>query len=51
MTSDGLCFRRYEATLRAAGISPGLVRLSVGYTGTLEDRLAQLERGYRAAGG
>jgi len=40
-----------EASLRAAGISPGLVRLSVGYTGTLEDRLAQLERGYRAAGG
>jgi len=40
-----------EASLRAAGISPGLVRLSVGYTGTLEDRLDQLERGYRAAGG
>jgi hypothetical protein len=25
--------------------------LSVGYTGTLDDRLDQLERGYRAAGG
>jgi methionine-gamma-lyase len=40
-----------EASLRAAGISPGLVRLSVGYTGILEERLDQLERGYRAAGG
>ena len=38
-----------EMSLRAAGISPGWVRLSVGYTGTLEERLAQLERGYRAA--
>ena len=37
------------AALEAAGISPGLVRLSVGYTGVLEDRLAQLERGYHAA--
>jgi methionine-gamma-lyase len=37
------------AALEAAGISPGLVRLSVGYTGALEDRLAQLERGYHAA--
>lgn len=36
-------------SLAAAGISPGLVRLSVGYTGQLEDRIAQLERGYRAA--
>jgi len=27
---------------RAAGISPGLVRLSVGYTGTLEQRWEQL---------
>jgi methionine-gamma-lyase len=35
--------------LRAAGISPGWVRLSAGYTGRLEDRLAQLERGYRTA--
>ena len=37
------------AALEAAGISPGLVRLSVGYTGALEDRIAQLERGYHAA--
>lgn len=29
--------------LRRAGISPGLVRLSVGLTGTLEDRWAQLD--------
>jgi len=27
----------------AAGISPGLVRMSIGYTGTLEQRWAQLE--------
>jgi methionine-gamma-lyase len=38
-----------EGALRAAGISPGWVRLSAGYTGRLEDRLAQLERGYRKA--
>jgi methionine-gamma-lyase len=36
-------------SLERAGISPGLVRLSVGYTGALEDRLQQLERGYHAA--
>ena len=35
--------------LTRAGISPGLVRLSVGYTGDLEARLQQLERGYHAA--
>lgn len=38
-----------EESLRRAGISPGLVRLSIGYTGSLEGRLAQLERGYHAA--
>jgi methionine-gamma-lyase len=37
-----------EKSLAQAGISSGLVRLSVGYTGLLEERLAQLERGYRA---
>lgn len=30
--------------LAAAGISPGLVRISVGYTGSLEQRWSQLER-------
>ena len=35
--------------LARAGISPGLVRLSVGYTGDLQARLQQLERGYHAA--
>ncbi len=39
-----------EAGLAQAGISPGLVRLSVGFTGTLQDRLAQLERGLQAVG-
>ena len=32
-----------EEDLLAAGIRPGLVRMSVGYTGTLEQRWAQLE--------
>lgn len=32
-----------EAEQRAAGIEPGLVRMSVGITGALEDRLRQLE--------
>lgn len=36
-------------SLAQAGISRGLVRISAGYTGQLDDRLAQLERGYRAA--
>jgi methionine-gamma-lyase len=34
--------------LARAGISPGLVRLSVGITGSLEQRLAQLESAIRA---
>lgn len=32
------------------GLSPGLVRLSIGYSGTLEDRLDQLDRAVRKAG-
>lgn len=32
-----------EADLREAGISPGLVRISVGYTGSLEQRWRQLK--------
>jgi methionine-gamma-lyase len=32
------------------GLSPGLVRLSVGLTGNLEARLEQLERAVRACG-
>jgi methionine-gamma-lyase len=38
-----------DESLAKAGISRGLVRMSVGYTGDLDERLAQLERGYRAA--
>ena len=40
-----------EADLRRAGIAPGLVRMSVGLTGTLEQRWQQLQRAYLAAGG
>lgn len=39
-----------EDDLRRAGIPPGLVRMSVGYTGSLEQRWAQLERALRAVG-
>jgi methionine-gamma-lyase len=34
----------------AAGISPGLVRMSIGYTGTLEQRWGQLESALREVG-
>lgn len=37
-----------EDALATAGISPGLVRMAVGYTGTLEQRWAQLENALRA---
>jgi methionine-gamma-lyase len=33
-----------------AGISPGLVRISVGYTGTLEQRWTQLETALKKVG-
>ncbi len=33
-----------DEELEEAGIAPGLVRVSLGYTGTLEDRWAQFER-------
>lgn len=34
----------------AAGISPGLVRMSIGYTGSIEQRWTQLRDGLRAVG-
>ena len=34
----------------SAGISPGLVRISIGYTGTLEQRWTQLHTALRTAG-
>ncbi|MFO8009000.1 MAG: hypothetical protein R6V05_14835, partial [Candidatus Brocadiia bacterium] len=37
-----------EDALATAAISPGLVRMAVGYTGTLEQRWAQLESALRA---
>lgn len=39
-----------QEELDAAGIKPGLVRVSLGYTGTLEDRWAQFERALRYVG-
>lgn len=39
-----------QESLREAGISPGLVRLSVGYTGDLEERWNQLENALRTLG-
>ncbi len=33
-----------EAALASAGIRPGLIRMSIGYTGSLEQRWLQLER-------
>jgi len=35
---------------QAAGISPGLVRISIGYTGTLEQRWTQLSAALKASG-
>lgn len=37
-----------DEALAAAGIAPGLVRMSVGITGSLEQRWAQLEAGLRS---
>jgi methionine-gamma-lyase len=39
-----------ENEQRAMGLSPGLVRLSVGLTGNLEERLNQLQRALQACG-
>ncbi len=35
---------------RKMGLSPGLIRFSIGYTGSLEQRLAQMERALRTVG-
>jgi methionine-gamma-lyase len=32
-----------EEDQKAAGIQPGLVRISIGYTGTVEQRWSQME--------
>lgn len=39
-----------DEALRQAAISPGLVRISIGYTGSLEQRWAQLQLGLDEAG-
>ncbi|MGB7212147.1 MAG: aminotransferase class I/II-fold pyridoxal phosphate-dependent enzyme [Gemmatimonadales bacterium] len=38
------------ADQKSAGLSPGLVRVSLGYTGTLEQRWGQMERALNAVG-
>ncbi len=35
---------------RKMGLSPGLLRIAIGYTGALEDRIAQVERAVKKAG-
>ena len=32
------------------GLSPGLLRLAIGYTGSLDDRLQQIERAVKSMG-
>lgn len=39
-----------EDAQAAAGISPGLIRVSIGYTGTLEQRWGQFDSALRAVG-
>lgn len=39
-----------EEGLAAAGISPGLVRISIGYTGSLEQRWQEFENALRSVG-
>ncbi|MAO84113.1 MAG: cystathionine beta-lyase [Myxococcales bacterium] len=39
-----------DEALAAAGIAPGLVRMSIGFTGSLEQRWQQLERALRRVG-
>ena len=39
-----------DEALRDAGIAPGLIRMSIGYTGSLEQRWMQLEKALKAVG-
>jgi len=39
-----------ENSQELMGLSPGLIRFSIGFTGDLEDRKAQFERGLRKVG-
>jgi methionine-gamma-lyase len=39
-----------DDALRDAGIAPGLLRMSIGFTGSLEQRWSQLERALRRVG-
>ncbi len=39
-----------QADQQKMGLSPGLIRLSIGYTGSLEERIQQMERAVKAVG-
>ena len=39
-----------DESLRAAGIEPGLLRMSVGFTGSMQQRWQQLERALNRVG-
>ncbi len=39
-----------DEALRAASVSPGLLRMSIGFTGSSEQRWQQLERALRRTG-
>ena len=39
-----------DAAMESAGIVPGLVRMSIGITGSIEQRWSQLERSLRSVG-
>ncbi|HSO19993.1 MAG TPA: aminotransferase class I/II-fold pyridoxal phosphate-dependent enzyme [Desulfosarcina sp.] len=45
-TSSEIC----EEDQRKMGLSPGLIRFSIGYTGSLENRIRQMERAVKAVG-
>lgn len=45
-TSSEIC----EEEQRKMGLSPGLVRFSIGYTGSLDKRIQQMERAVKAVG-
>jgi methionine-gamma-lyase len=39
-----------EEEQKKMGLSPGLLRIAIGYTGGLDERIAQIERAVKAVG-